>query len=452
MPKSVMVIGGGIAGIECALNIADYGANVYLVEDTSTIGGLMARLNKTFPTNDCSICIEAPKMYELQRRKNITMMTNCDIRRVEGTAGKFKVRLVRKPRFVDEEKCKGCGKCVEACPLSVDDEMDGRIGGKRKLVYVPIPQAVPNVFVVDPRCRFGKLKSEGACIGACLIDCIQCRECPIARCVKACKDEGADAILLWQREQIVDIEVSGIVIASGVEAYEPPQGTLGYGIYPDVITHLQYERLTNAGGPTGGEIERPSDKAHPKRIVWLQCVGRDTTDAGVHYCSKICCMAATKQAIITKEHDEKTECTIIYMDIKTHGKGFHDFFTRAKDLGVKYVRGRAAEVRLDPDVKSLVIRYEDTETGNLEEAAADLLVLSVATMPAARSKKLAKILKVEVDDCGFIREKNPVTAPLETSVPGIYVCGGACGPGDIAESVAQAVAAGMKAVSSGGEK
>ena len=450
MPKSVMVIGGGIAGIECALNLADFGANVFLVEDTSTIGGLMARLNKTFPTNDCSICIEAPKMYELQRRKNISLFTNYDIRRVDGSAGKFKVRLIKKPRYVDEEKCKGCGKCVEVCPLAVDDETDGKIGGKRKLVYIPIPQAVPNVYVVDPKCRFGKLKDKGACIGACLIDCIQCRECPIARCVKACKDEGADAILLWQREKIVDIEVSSIVIASGIETYEPPLGTCGYGIYPNVITHYQYERLTNAGGPTSGEIERPSDKSHPKRIVWLQCVGRDKTATGVSYCSKICCMAATKQAIITKEHDEKAECSIIYMDLKTHGKGFHDFYTRAKEHGVRYIRGRASDVAEVPDTKSLIIKYEDTETGKLEELEADLLVLSVAMTPGARGKKLAKILKVELDERGFVREKDPVNAPLETSARGIYVCGGAGGPCDIAESVAQAVAAGMKALSGGG--
>ncbi len=175
-PNSVLVIGAGIAGIEAALNLGDYGLTVYLIEDTPSIGGLMARLDKTFPTNDCSICIEAPKMYEVQKHPNVEVLSNCDVRRVKKNNGKFKVRLVKKPRFVDEEKCKGCGKCAEVCPVTIPDDMDSKIGGKRKLAYIPFPQAVPNSYLVDNSCRYGKMREDGACIGGCLIDCIQCRD------------------------------------------------------------------------------------------------------------------------------------------------------------------------------------------------------------------------------------------------------------------------------------
>ena len=210
--ESVLVIGAGIAGIEAALNLANYGLKVYLVDDTPSIGGVMARLDKTFPTNDCSICIEAPKMYEVQKHPNIEILSNTDIRRVSVKDNGFQVRALQKARYVDSTKCKGCGKCIEVCPLSVPDELDSKIGGERKLIYIPFPQAVPNVYAIDPKCRFGKLKEQGACVGGCVIDCIQCRECPIARCVKACKDEGVDAIVLWERDKPLDLKVKSIII------------------------------------------------------------------------------------------------------------------------------------------------------------------------------------------------------------------------------------------------
>ena len=198
--EAVLVIGGGIAGIEAALNLADYCQRVYLCDDTSSIGGLMARLDKTFPTNDCSICIEAPKMYEVQTHPNIELLTNSYVKKVKGSVGDFKVTVVKKARFVDEEKCKGCGKCIEACPVTICDDLDGKIGGKRKLIHVDFPQAVPNTYYVDDRCRFGKMNEEGACVGRCIVDCSQCRECQIAECVVACRKEGADAVLLWQKD------------------------------------------------------------------------------------------------------------------------------------------------------------------------------------------------------------------------------------------------------------
>ena len=442
---SVLVIGGGIAGIEAALNLADFGLHVYLVEDTPSIGGLMARLDKTFPTNDCSICIEAPKMYEVQKHPNIELLTNTEVRRIKGKAGDFKVRLQKKPRFVDEEKCKGCGKCSEVCPVTVPDELDGKISGKRKLIYIPFPQAVPNIYIVDDLCRYGKMREKGACIGGCIIDCIQCRECPIAKCVKACKDEGADAVLLWQTAKPMDVEVRSIVVASGVESFEPPQGLYGYGVYENVITNLQFERLMNAGGPTNGEIVRPSDGTHPKKIAWIQCVGREKR-VGIPYCSKVCCMVATKQTIITKEHHEDVETYIFNNNLKTYGKGFHEFYTKAKGLGVKYVLGKPSDVFLDPRTKGLTIRYENLEKGEVEEKKVDLLVLSTALIPSNRNKRLSKALRIELDEHGFFKEKDPLNSPLETNVKGIFLCGGATGPIDISESVAQAEAASVKAV------
>lgn len=440
----MLVIGGGMAGIEAALNLADFGCHVYLVEDTPSIGGMMARLDKTFPTNDCSICIEAPKMYEVQKHENITLLTNCEVRRVRGGNGGFRVRLVRKPRFVDEDKCKGCGKCIEVCPVTVPDELDARISGERKLIYIPFPQAVPNTYVIDDACRYGKKREDGACVGGCIIDCIQCRECPIALCVKACREEGADAILLWQQQKPVDIEVDSIIVASGIETFEPPRGLYGYGVYPNVITNMEFERLMNAGGPTDGNIVRPSDGTHPKRIAWIQCVGREKR-VGIPYCSKVCCMIATKQSIIAKEHHPEVEISIFNNHLKAYGKGFHGFVSKAKGLDVNYIKGKPSDVRQDPETGNIVIRYEDLEMGDAVELEVDLLVLSTGLVPGSRNKKLAKALKIELDENGFFAEKDGLNAPLETGVEGIYICGGATGPTDISESVAQATAASLKA-------
>jgi heterodisulfide reductase subunit A len=447
MSESILVIGGGIAGINCAMNAAKYGTKVYLIDDTPSIGGMMARLDKTFPTNDCSICIEAPQMYEVDNHENIEILTNTEVRKAKKVNGTFKVKLMRKAKYVDEEKCTGCGACVEVCPVSVPDPLDGKVGGMRKLVSMAFPQAVPNVVTVDPSCRYGEMRKEGACIGDCAVDCSQCRECPIALCVKACEKEGKKAITLWQSNKKLDLEVKSIVVATGIKNAPPAGDLLGYDKFENVITNTEFERLMNAGGPTSGEIIRPSDKKHAKKIAWIQCAGRGLADGkGTPYCSKICCMVSAKQTIITKEHDASAEATIFYNDLKAYGKGFWEFYQKAHENGVKYVRGRPYEVFEDPETKNLTLRYEDLDTGELNTHEVELLVLATGIMANDRNKRLAKALKIKLDELGYFKEKDPLLAPLDTHVDGIYLCGGATGPIDIAESVAQATAAAMKAV------
>jgi heterodisulfide reductase subunit A len=318
----------------------------------------------------------------------------------------------------------------------------------RKLVSMAFPQAVPNVVTVDPSCRFGEKRKAGACIGDCAVDCSQCRECPIALCVKACEKEGKKAITLWQSNKKLDLEVKSIVVSTGIKNAPPAGDLLGYDKYENVITNTEFERLMNAGGPTSGEIIRPSDKTHAKKIAWIQCAGRGLADGkGTPYCSKICCMVSAKQTIITKEHDASVETTIFYNDLKAYGKGFWEFYRKANENDVRYVRGRPYEVFEDPQTKNLTLRYENLDTGEVQTHEVELLVLATGIMANDRNKRLAKALKIKLNELGYFKEKDALLAPLETDVEGIYLCGGATGPIDIAESVAQATAAAMRAVS-----
>ncbi len=423
---NILVIGGGVAGITASLELAEKGFKVYLVEKEPSIGGRMAQLDKTFPTLDCSICILGPKMVDVSRHPNIELLTYSEIVDVKpvknGSA--FKVKILKKPRYVDEEKCTGCRRCEEKCPIKVPSEFEERIG-LRKAIYIPFPQAVPNIATIDKdHCLY---LTKGIC----------------RVCEKVCP---ANAINFDQKPQELVVEVASIIVATGFSLLDPsilPQ--YGYGKFKDVITSLQYERLMNAAGPTGGEIVRPSDKTHPKRIAIIQCVGSRNKKIK-DYCSQICCMYATKQAIVTKEHDPNIDVFIFYNDLNAPGKGHEDLLRRAsEEYGIKYVKGLPSEVLWDDKSKKLLIRYADLPSGEIKSIDVDLVVLCPAVVPREDTPKLAEILGVELNEFGFFKSTGSV--PVNTNVPGIYVCGACQNPKDISHSVMQALAAAAQAAS-----
>ncbi|MEM3562815.1 MAG: CoB--CoM heterodisulfide reductase iron-sulfur subunit A family protein [Candidatus Jordarchaeaceae archaeon] len=420
---SVLVIGGGIAGIQASLDLTDLGYKVYLVEKAPSIGGRMAQLDKTFPTNDCSLCILAPKMVEVGRNPNIELLAYSEVKSVSGKAGNFKVKVLRKPRYVDETKCKSCGTCNEKCPKKTKDEYNMGLG-QTKAIYSPFAQAVPNTYLINPS------------------ECIYFQRGKCRSCEKLCP---AGAINFEQKEKIEELNVGAIIVATGFDQFDLTQKKeYGYGRFPNVISALEFERLMCASGPTGGHIVRPSDREEPKRIAWIQCVGsRDVKMKS--YCSSVCCMYATKEAIITKEHDPNMECYIFYIDMRAFGKGFQDFVNRAKEeYNVKYIRGKVSQIIEDPKTKNLKLLFEDMEKMELGEMEVGLVVLSPALVPSKGTKELAEILGLNLDDNCFIKEKDEFS-PVETNVPGIYICGYIQGPKDIPESVAQASAAAAKA-------
>ena len=422
---SALVIGGGIAGIQAALDLADRGIKVYLVEKSPSIGGRMAQLDKTFPTMDCSICILAPKMNECARHPNIELLTWSEVLSVEGEAGNFTVRVLKKPRYVREDLCTGCGICTEKCPKKVPSEFEMGLG-MRKAIYMPFPQAVPRVSVID----------EENCLyfqkGVCRV------------CEKFCP---AGAIDFEQKPQEIELKVGAIIVATGLVQADPSiESEYGYGRYKNVIASLELERLLSASGPTGGELKRPSDGKHPKRIGFIQCVAsRSLKENGYPYCSSVCCMYATKEAMIIMEHDPEAEIYIFYIDLRAFGKGFQEFVNRAKERGVHYIRAKPSKVIEDPETKDLIIRYEDINDKKVKEVRLDLVVLCAALVPTPENKKLAEILGIEVDEYGFFKPLHPLYAPVDSTRPGIFICGYSQGPKDIPESVAQASGAAARA-------
>ena len=423
--KPVVIIGGGIAGIQASLDLADRGVKVHLVERTPSIGGVMAQLDKTFPTMDCSICILAPKMIECFRHLNITIHTQAEVVGLEGSVGDFKVKVLEHPRSVDATKCTGCGLCSEKCPVKKPSAFQAGLG-ERHAIYLAFPQAVPLTATID----------RDACLWFTKGLCKNCeRVCP------------AKAVDYDQKEKIVELEASGVIAATGFEQYNPREiGEYGYGRYKNVLTSLEFERLVCASGPTGGHLNRPSDGHVAHRIAFIQCVGSRTQTTGFPYCSATCCMYATKEAVLIKEHEPNSTVTIFYMDLKTFGKGFQGFVDRAQShWGVHYVRGRPGEIREDPATRDLTVLYENTEAGNVERVEADMVVLCSAAAPNSGNKALGPVLGVGLDEYGFIDVPDPVAAPVETARPGVYVCGSCHGPRDIPESVAEASAAAAKA-------
>jgi heterodisulfide reductase subunit A len=422
---TVLVIGGGIAGIQAALDVANRGFTAYLVEKSPSIGGRMAQLDKTFPTMDCSICILAPKMMECFRHPKIKLLAFSEIKEVKGCAGDFVVKVLKKPRFVDVEKCTGCGECTEKCPVRVPNEFDMGMG-KRRAIFMAFPQAVPRVALIDKdSCLFFQK-------GICRI------------CEKFCQ---AHAVNFDQKPEEITLNVSSIIVATGLETWNPTSITeYGYKRHENVLLSLEFERLISASGPTRGELLRPSDGRKPQTITFVQCVGSRSEKTGRPYCSSVCCMYATKEAILVKEHSPECKVNILYTDLRVFGKRFQEFVTRAKEeWSVNYVNGRAAAIIEDPVTSNLLVRYEDTMRGKMEELWTDLVVLCAALVPREDAGHLANVLNLELDRDGFLKTKDDLLAPVETPVDGIFVCGYCQAPKDISESVIQASAAANRA-------
>jgi len=412
---AVMVLGAGISGIQAALDLANSGFKVYLVDKAPAIGGKMAQLDKTFPTNDCSMCILSPKFIECERNPNISMISYAELDSVEGEAGKFKVTLVKKPRYVDEELCKGCPTCVEYCPVKIPDAYNENLNLAR-CIYIPFPQAVPNVAVIDPTQCLYFLRNE----------CQACR--PV------CKNKAID---FHQKEQKLEIEVGSIILALGYETFKPQlQSEYGYQRFGNVVTSLEFERILGASGPFRGELKRPWDKKRPKRIAWIQCVGSRDTTAGNTYCSAVCCMYAIKQVILCKEHDTELEGTIFHNDIRAYGKGFERYYERAKNTsGVRFIWSKVSILRELPGTKNVVLRYRVNGT-EVREEEFDLVVLSVGLNSLAGAKQLSDILSVELNSHGFCKGSD--FSPIETTRAGVYACGVFHAPMDIPDSVTMA--------------
>ncbi|MFN3384075.1 MAG: FAD-dependent oxidoreductase, partial [Archaeoglobaceae archaeon] len=410
---SVLVVGGGIAGIQASLDLADSGLKVYLVEKLPVIGGKMSQLDKTFPTNDCAMCILSPKLNEVARHENIEIINNADVVALEGSAGNFKVKIRKRPLYVDREKCTGCGVCATLCPVNAIDEYNEGMSF-RSAIFLRYPQAVPKVFAID----------KSKCIG-----------CGI--CYNVCVARAVD---YNQKEEIMELNVSSIILAPGGRLFDARRrGEYGYGIYKNVITSIQFERLLSATGPFEGHVYR-SDGKVPKKIAILQCVGSRDEKTNP-YCSSVCCTYATKHAILAKEHIPDAEVHIFAMDVRTFGKGFEEYANRAKkEYDVIYHKARVANIMEKKD-GNLLIKYE--KDGRSYEEEFDLVVLSVGFEANEELRKYSEIFGIDLNEFGFVL--TDTFAPIETSKPGIFVAGVASEPRDIPESVAMASASAAKA-------
>jgi len=419
--QSVLVIGAGVAGLEASLDLADKGYKVHLVERLPTIGGKMALLYKVFPTNDCAPCILAPKTAFANIHPNINLLTNSEVKNVEGHIGNFSVVVNQKPRYVDEKKCTGCGLCIEKCPTKViDNEYSKGLGG-RGAIYIPYDQAIPRKAVIDAQ------------------NCLYFQKGSCRLCEKTCP---AQAIDFGQQPKAIELRVGAIIVATGFDEYNPSHKTeYGYERYGNVITQFQLARLLDIDGPTKGKLLRPTDGEEPKSVAMIQCVGsRDENANG--YCSAVCCMYALKHAQIIKEMVlPDTQVYISYIDMRTTGKGFEEYYKRTREIGVNFIHGRPAEVIEDSETKNLILKVEDSDIGELLRLEVDLVILSCATVPSKGAKQLAELLGINLDGNGFFKEVHPKLRPVETNVRGVYICGSAQGPKDIPDSIVQAKAA-----------
>jgi len=422
--KRALVIGGGIAGIQASLDIANTGHKVILVEKDPSIGGHMSQLSETFPTLDCSQCILTPRMVEVAQHPNITLYTYAEIESLEGFIGNFKARIRKKSKSLDEKLCTGCGLCTTKCPQKkIPSEFNEGLG-KRPAIYVPFPQAVPNKPVIDRvNCTY-YIKGK-------------CKVCEIVCPTKAIRFD--------QEDEIVEAEVGAVVIATGFTVKQPdffPE--YGFGKYADVITGLQFERLASASGPTLGEIRRPSDGKIPEKIVFVACAGSRDPAKGIPYCSKICCMYIAKHAMLYQHKVHGGKSYVFYMDIRAGGKMYEEFVRRAiEDDGVNYVRGRVS--RIYEKNGKLIVKGVDTLLGAMPvDIEADMVVLATAGVANEGSETLAQKLHVSYDSYKFFAEAHPKLKPVETNTAGIFLAGACQAPRDIPESVAMASGAAVK--------
>ena len=425
--KRALVIGGGIAGIQTALDIADAGFEVDIVEKKPTIGGKMSQIDKTFPTLDCAACILTPKMVDVAQNEKIRIFSFSEVDAVKGFVGNFSVSIRRKARYVDEVKCTGCGLCTEKCPQKkVPNEFNLGLD-QRRAIYIPFAQAVPKVATIDPDyCTMLKTGKCGVCSKVCAVGAIDYK----------------------QKDTIVEEQYGAIVVATG---YNPIELTkydeFAYSQSPDVITSMEFERITNAAGPTGGVLLRPSDGEHPHKIVFVQCVGsrEDGGGCGKTYCSKICCMYTAKHAMLTREKYPDTEVYVFYIDVRTPGKNFDEFYRRAvEEYGVHYIKGMVGKV--SPENGKLMVRASDLIEGKQMIIDADLVVLAAAIEPDKSARPLATMLTASMDTNDFFTEAHPKLRPVESPTAGIFLSGCCQGPKDIPETVAQASACAAKVI------
>ncbi len=419
----VIVIGGGIGGIQCALDLAETGFYVYLLDKTHTLGGTMARLDKTFPTNDCSTCMFSPKLVQAAGNPNIEIIPSSRLLNLAGEPGRFTARIEKMPRYINLEKCIACGQCAQKCPQKVPDAFNGELGF-RKAAFLTFPQAVPLKYALDAKhCLYLTRKRCGLCR----------KICPTG------------AVEFDQQPEIVDLEAGAVVLATGFElALTVQEGEYGYGRYRNVVTSLQYERMLSATGPYAGHLQRPSDGRVPKKVAWIQCVLSRDAARNRPFCSSVCCMHAAKQAVLTRSHDPETQTVIYFMDIRAHGKEFDDYIDRARYVhGVRYQRSMISQVYLNPENENLIIETFDHHLNRKVEQEYDLVVLSSGFKPSEESSALVKQLGLTANPFGFLTAD--FDQPVSTSRAGIFVCGGIEAPKDIPETVIQAGAAAAEA-------
>ncbi len=422
--KRTVVIGAGIAGIQCALDLANAGIDVVLVEKQATIGGHMLQLSETFPTLDCAQCILSPKMVEVSKHPKITLMVQSEVTAISGFVGNFKVKVHQKAQYVDPELCKLCDDCTPVCPIVTGNEYESGLTGRRA-IHIPFAQAIPASFYLD----------ETACLGLKPVVCGKCQDA----CTYGAIDYDA-------KPKNIEIEAGAIVVATGFDLYDVGNmAEYGRGRYPDVLDGIQFERLCSASGPTGGHVLRPSDHKEPKNVVFIQCSGSRDPEQHCAYCSKICCMYTAKHATLYKHHVPHGQAYVFYIDIRSGGKGYEEFVQRTMEQdGVVYLRGRVSKVYQSKG--KLKVLGVDTLSGKNVEIDADMVVLAQAMQPSKGTAEVAKTLKIGRDKDGFLAEAHPKLRPVESVTGGIFLTGAAQGPKDIPETVCQASAAASKVI------